>query len=88
MHDSINHGITVTPSYVSKINKTPQILVREFLGYFTSKTGERGRRKKKHLGKKHALNSKRVHLFPNKSNSTLMLKNKKKKREKKNPLSA
>lgn len=46
MHDSINHGITVTLFYMSKINKTPKILFLEFLRYFTTKTGGRKKRKK------------------------------------------
>lgn len=40
MHDSINHGITVTPFCMSKIiKKNPKILFPEFLGYFTTNTG-------------------------------------------------
>lgn len=39
MHDSINHGITVTPFCVSKIIKKPKLLFPEFLGYFTTNTG-------------------------------------------------
>lgn len=59
MHDSINHGITVTPFCMSKIiKKTPKILFPEFLGYFTTNTGGKKtqhktqpNKKKKHLEK-------------------------------------
>lgn len=41
MHDSIHHGMNVSPFHMSKINKTQKILFLKFLGYFTRKTGKR-----------------------------------------------
>lgn len=82
MHDSINHGITVTLFYTSKINKTPKILFLEFLRYFTTKTG--GRKKKKRERRKHLEASclkqqRKIHLryilSSNKSNGAFTQKN-------------